>query len=384
METVKNLFIVLILSILFYTESSHSISSCERVMGALRGHSLSLNEFLIREFVQTLSINGVEQLLGRVLTENVQGSYKQKTHHIIKNLHERHIQAITDEHPHLLRALIEEGGWKVWELDRIQWFMESIDQNSLYTMLKRINNSSWMVKIIPLIPIKHVSFGFDAVSINYAKYFTDDQFVHLDGSQMAYVIDERKHDELFLELIEKIPPSEVSYVFYSIPIKYFKYLTQKQIEYLSIDQILFILGVGKRDPSLFQIVGWIPASKISSVFRLIPDNYFGNLNEKQVGLLSTPQLLRLLDHIKDDEELFATMIKWVLVEQVPFVLSSIPETFFEHLTLEQQDSIPPIKQEEMESEGNQLLSAELAIEQTFQQQNDGVLEAYNKSNLGKQ
>lgn len=367
---------------MFYIEHLHASSSCEKVMGSLKGHSLSLDEFLIREFFQTLSVDGIEQMFGRVLTENVQGSHKQKAHSIIKNLNERHIQSITDEHPHLMKVLIEEGGWKIWELDRIQWFMESIDQDSLSVMLERIKNSSWMAKIVPLILIKHVSFVFDVILIHYFKYFTNKQFVHLNELQMASVVDKRKHDVLLPELIEKIPPSEVSYVFSSIPLKYFKHLTQKQIEYLSTDQILFILGVGKRDPSLFQIVGWIPAGKISPVFQLIPDNYLGNLNEKQVGLLSTPQLLRLLDHIKDNEELFAKMIKWVLVEQVPSMLSSIPETFFEHLTLEQQDSIPLIKQEEMKSEENQSLSAEPAIAQTLD--NGRVLGAYNKDNLGKQ
>ena len=368
---------------MFYIEHLHASSSCERAMGSLRGHSLSLDDFLIREFFQTLSVDDVEQMLGRVLTENVQGSHKQKAHSIIKNLNEKHIQSITnDEHPHLMKALIEEGGWKIWELDRIQGFMESIDQDSLSVMLERIKNSSWMVKIIPRIPVAHVSFVFDVILIHYFEYFTNEQFVHLNELQMAAVVDKRKHDVLLPGLIEKIPPSKISYVFSSIPLKYFKHLTQKQIEYLSTDQILFILGVGKRDLVLFQIVGWIPAGKISSVFRFIPDGYLGSLNEKQVRVLSTPQLLRLLDHIKDNEELFAKMIKWVLVEQVPSMLSSIPETFFEHLTLEQQDSITPMKREEMESEENQLLSAEPAIAQTLG--NGGVLGAYNKDNLGKQ
>ena len=80
---------------------------------------------------------------------------------------------------------------------------------------------------------------------------------------------------------------------------------------------------------------------------------FKGVTQEQVELLSNSQALRLLVAIKDNEILFFKMIKWVLPEQIPFLLNSIPSQYFKYLTLEQVLNIPPVQREEVESIRNQ-------------------------------
>ncbi|MDE0151061.1 MAG: hypothetical protein OXK80_01000 [Bdellovibrionales bacterium] len=131
---------------------------------------------------------------------------------------------------------------------------------------------------------------------------------------------------------------------------FFKKLTQEEVENLTFGQVISILRAGRYNPSLFQIVGWIPAGRLPSVFNLIPDRYLEYLTQEQVELLSNSQLSRLLKAIKNNEELFSEMIRWVLSEQIPFILSSIPSQYLIYLTQEQIEQIPLIQRQEVESE----------------------------------